>query len=148
VKREQIAVHEAGHAVIGHALGWIVGEIALSETTDGAQGHTVAGPAPGAGEPAPEDTLLYACAGIVAEALFLGTPPRDAVRQIIIQGARDGEEVVRCLSALGVPDWKNDARRLDDAADSVASRLSSSWSDVEDVAVALLKHGVCQLRPS
>jgi hypothetical protein len=144
--RSRAALHEAGHAVIGSSLGWLVEEIVVTETERGIEAHTVAGPPPGAGLPDAMDRLLYACGGIVAEAIQFGTDPRDAVRQSIVQGARDGHEMLACLEILR-PKSKRPVI-LTDAADLVADRLRSLWSEVQAIAAAAEEHGVCHLRPT
>ena len=98
--RWRAALHEAGHAVIGFSLGWLVEQIVVSETEEGIPAHTIAMPRGDARPPTAMDRLLYASGGFIAEAIDLGTDPRDAVRRAIAQGARDGDEMLASLKLL------------------------------------------------
>jgi hypothetical protein len=144
--RSRAALHEAGHAVIGSSLGWLVEAIVVTETDKGIEAHTVAGPPADSRLPNAMDRLLYASGGIVAEAIQLATDPRDAVRRSIAQGARDGVEMLDCLELLGPKsEWPP---LLDEAADSVAAQLRLRWVDVQGIAAAVEEHGICHLRPT
>lgn len=118
-------------------------EIRVEEIDGRWEGHTVAGPQEITDVvKAAEDGLHYVAAGIIAEAIYLGTRPRAAVRESIRQGARDGVVMLEHLGTLG-----GDADQILDAvADEVEELLREDWSEVQGIARAVAKDGVVHLR--
>ena len=144
VTRERAALHEAGHALVAHRLGWLVERIVVEEVNGEVEAHTVAGPPPGAGPPTACDNLLYVCGGFVAEAIQLGVASERAVRRAVEQGSRDGALIKRYLSDLA-PDSERD-ERLDKAAQAVEVLLRREWDDVVRIKEHLVRHRVCHLK--
>lgn len=127
--RRQTAHHEAGHAVVGHALGMPVG--AMWFEADGS-GKTEVGTS---GDHPPVDLVAVAHAGVIAGNLC--GEPRAAPRPY----SSDTVEAFN-VECRAYPDDDEAQRRLGQRGRAKARRiLRARWTSVVRVAVALERRG-------
>lgn len=151
--RELTAFHEAGHAIVGHLLGWDIDAIAIIDTKD-VRGYTLRrrrqavpgvidydikkGERPDDGPLADRLTLLYA--GIVAQRLLCTQRGVSSKPVRLGRDIREARNSVRNLSKEGQIE-------LLDSAEQHAMKLLTdpqNWQILERIAAELLEFGTLE----
>jgi hypothetical protein len=142
---EGFAYHEAGHAVVGHVLGFVVESASMIES------EGVGGEVDFAGDPPDPDAderryldyrereLVFTLGGPLAQGLYLEgdaafTPADYAYGD-------DWDTITDCVRDLAGEDLDEQERVLQEATTQAHQILIQSWTHVEAVAKALIEHG-------
>jgi hypothetical protein len=134
---EQLAYHEAGHAVLHHLQGGIVTRLSI-ERTDPQQGTHVS-PAPGAAPAADPRTALRELVAVLVAGEVAATI-RGAPEDAVAAGGRvDREAALRAAAGVGLDEAAARAMIAEEWP-SVRARLEEpdAWALVEAAAQALL----------
>lgn len=125
------ALHEAGHAVVGRALGWVIRRAEVREDRSGVVAFV-----PVQQEHPPSEQLVVDVAGALAVAM-LSTEAAFPYLYETMDG--DRIDVHRCQRQLGPDVDADDVLRA--ACERAVSILSQRWYAVERVAKALRERG-------
>jgi hypothetical protein len=148
--REKLAVHEAGHAIVGRELGIDVLRVTVS---DGERGHCHYGQTHTDTLSALRSRLTMSVAGKIAEEIAVGSD----WRRLPLHAVRDLEptdylgEVTNVFAARGDDYPRMSAYCwLDEATPAAGNRaaliLNERWSDVLDLSARLLVDGEVDLK--
>jgi hypothetical protein len=135
---EQLAYHEAGHAVLHHRQGGTVTRLSI-ERTDPRQGTRV-GPEPPLAQAADPQQALRERVAVLVAGEVAATVRGEPAEAVAAGGAVDREAAVRAAAEVGLDE---DAARamIAEAWPRVRARLEEpdTWALVEKTAQALLR---------